>query len=162
MISPKMEEALNKQINEELYSAYLYLSMAGYFAENNLMGFFNWLFVQYHEELAHAEKIYKYLIERGGKVKLMAIKQPESTWKNPKEAFAAVLNHEKYITGKINELAELAENEKDRATMGFLQWYINEQVEEEANAQAILAKLEMIGDQPAGLLMIDRELGQRK
>lgn len=162
MISPKMEEALHKQINEEFYSAYLYLSMAGYFAEKNLMGFFNWLFVQYHEELSHAEKIYKYLIERGGKVKLMAIKQPDYNWRNPKEAFGAVLHHEKYITVKINELMDLAEAEKDRATMSMLQWYINEQVEEEANAQEILAKLEMVGDQPAGLLIIDRELAQRK
>lgn len=162
MISPKMEEALNKQINEEFYSAYLYLSMAGYFAEKNLMGFFHWLFVQYHEELSHAEKIYKYLIERGGKVKLAAIKQPDNLWESPKEAFVAVLNHEKYITGKINELAELAEAEKDRATLNMLQWYINEQVEEEANAQAILAKLEMIGENMAGLLMLDRELAQRK
>ncbi|MCX7973292.1 MAG: ferritin [Candidatus Aminicenantes bacterium] len=162
MISPKMEEALNNQINEEFYSAYLYFSMAGYFAEKNLLGFSHWLIVQYHEELAHAEKIYKYLIERGGKVKLMAIKQPDSSWENPKEAFGAVLNHEKYITGKINELVEIAEAEKDRATIAMLQWYINEQVEEEAKAQEILAKLEMVGDHAAGLLMIDRELGQRK
>ncbi|MBC7362624.1 MAG: ferritin [Candidatus Aminicenantes bacterium] len=162
MISKKMEEAINNQINEEMYSAYLYLAMAGYFAEQNLMGFENWLFVQYHEELGHAEKFYKYLIERGGKVKLMAIKEPTATWKNPREAFEAVLNHERHITGKINELVDLAEKEKDRASFAMLQWFVNEQVEEEANAQDILAKLEMVGDHKQGLLMLDRELAQRK
>ncbi len=162
MISKKMEEAINKQINEELYSAYLYLSMAAYFAEQNLMGFHHWLFVQYHEELGHAEKFYRYLIERGGQVKLQAIKEPERSWKNPREAFEAVLNHERHITGRINELVDLAESEKDRATFAMLQWFVNEQVEEEANAQEIVAKLEMVGDHKQGLLMIDRELAQRK
>ncbi|MGC9055271.1 MAG: ferritin [Candidatus Saccharicenans sp.] len=162
MISKKMEEAINQQINEELYSAYLYLSMAGYFAEQNLMGFYNWLFVQYHEELAHAEKFFKYLIERGGQVRLTAIKGPERTWKSPKDAFEAVLKHEQHITGKINELVDLAEAEKDRATFAMLQWFVNEQVEEEANAQEIVAKLEMVGEHKQGLLMIDRELAQRK
>lgn len=162
MISQKMEEAINKQINEEIYSAYLYLSMAGYFAEQNLMGFQNWLFVQYHEELSHAEKFYRYLIERGGKVKLTVIKEPPDTWKGPREAFEAVLNHERHITGKINELVELAEAEKDRATFAMLQWFVNEQVEEEANPQEILARLEMVGEHKQGLLMIDRELAQRK
>jgi ferritin len=162
MISKKMEEAINNQINEEIYSAYLYLSMASHFAEQNLMGFQNWLFVQYHEELGHAEKFYKYLIERGGRVKLMAIKEPPDTWKSPKEAFEAVLKHEQHITSKINELVELAEAEKDRATFAMLQWFVNEQVEEEANAQEIVAKLEMVGDHKQGLLMIDHELAQRK
>lgn len=162
MISKKMEEAINKQINEEMYSAYLYLSMAAFFAELNLMGFHHWLFVQYHEELEHAEKFYKYLIERGGKVNLMAIKEPDKTWKSPKEAFEAVLKHEQHITGKINELVDLAEAEKDRATFAMLQWFVNEQVEEEAHAQEIVAKLEMIGDHKQGLLMLDRELAQRK
>ncbi len=162
MISKKMEEAINKQINEEMYSAYLYLSMAALFAVLNLMGFHHWLFVQYHEELEHAEKFYKYLIERGGKVNLMAIKEPDKTWKSPKEAFEAVLKHEQHITGKINELVDLAEAEKDRATFAMLQWFVNEQVEEEAHAQEIVAKLEMIGDHKQGLLMLDRELAQRK
>lgn len=162
MISKKMEEAINRQINEEMYSAYLYLSMAAYFAELNLMGFHHWLFVQYHEELEHAEKFYKYLIERGGKVSLLAIKEPDRTWKSPKEAFEAVLKHEQHITGKINELVDLAEAEKDRATFAMLQWFVNEQVEEEAHAQEIVAKLEMIGDHKQGLLMLDHELAQRK
>ncbi|MCR4395802.1 MAG: ferritin [Candidatus Saccharicenans sp.] len=162
MISQKMAEAINKQINEEMYSAYLYLSMAGYFAEQNLMGFHHWLLVQYHEELSHAEKFYKYLIERGGQVRLTAIKEPEKTWKSPKDAFEAVLKHEQHITGKINELVDLAEAEKDRATFAMLQWFVNEQVEEEANAQEIVAKLEMVGDHKQGLLMLDRALTERK
>lgn len=162
MISKKMEEAINKQINEEMYSAYLYLSMAGYFAEQNLMGFHNWLYVQYHEELAHAEKFYKYLVERGGQVRLAAIKEPEHAWKGPRDAFEAVLKHERHITGRINELVDLAEAEKDRASFAMLQWFVNEQVEEEANAQDILAKLEMVGDHKQGLLMIDRALAERK
>ncbi len=162
MISKKMEEAINKQINEEMYSAYLYLSMAGYFAEQNLMGFHNWLYVQYHEELGHAEKFYKYLVERGGQVRLAAIKEPEHTWKGPRDAFEAVLKHERHITGRINELVDIAEAEKDRASFAMLQWFVNEQVEEEANAQDILAKLEMVGDHKQGLLMIDRALAERK
>ncbi|NPV83454.1 MAG: ferritin [Candidatus Aminicenantes bacterium] len=162
MISKKMEEAINKQINEEMYSAYLYLSMAGYFAEQNLMGFHNWLYVQYHEELVHAEKFYKYLVERGGQVRLAAIKEPEHTWKGPRDAFEAVLKHERHITGRINELVDMAEAEKDRASFAMLQWFVNEQVEEEANAQDILAKLEMVGDHKQGLLMIDRALAERK
>jgi len=162
MITQKMEEAINKQINEEFYSAYLYLGMAAYFASQNLSGFHHWLYFQYHEELEHAEKLYKYLIERGGQVRLMAIKEPEQNWKGPKDAFEAVLKHERYITGRINELVDIAEREKDRASFAMLQWFINEQVEEEARAQEILAKLEMVGDHKQGLLMIDRELAQRK
>ncbi|MCX8159570.1 MAG: ferritin [Candidatus Saccharicenans sp.] len=162
MISKKMEEAINKQINEEMYSAYLYLSMAGYFAEQNLMGFYHWLYVQYHEELEHAEKFFKYLVERGGQVRLTAIKEPEHNWKGPRDAFEAVLKHERHITGRINELVDLAEVEKDRASFAMLQWFVNEQVEEEANAQDILAKLEMVGDHKQGLLMIDRALAERK
>jgi ferritin len=157
-----MEEALNRQINEEFYSAYLYLGLAAYFASQNLSGFHNWLFVQYREELEHAEKLYKYLIERGGQVRLMAIKEPDQNWKGPKDAFEAVLKHERYITGRINELAEVAEKEKDRASLTMLQWFISEQVEEEARAQEILAKLEMVGDHKQGLMMMDRELAQRK
>lgn len=162
MISQMMEEAINKQINEEFYSAYLYLGLAAYFASQNLPGFHHWLYLQYREELGHAEKLYKYLIERGGQVKLMAIKEPDQNWMGPKEAFEAVLKHERYITGRINELADVAEREKDRASLAMLQWFINEQVEEEARAQEILAKLEMVGDQKQGLMMIDRELAQRK
>ena len=162
MLTKKMEEALNRQINEEMYSAYLYLSMSAYFASINLSGFAHWLYVQYHEELEHAEKIFKYVIERGGRVKLTAIKEPEFEWKSPRDAFEAVVKHEKYITSRIYELLEIAEQEKDRATFAMLQWFVNEQVEEEAHSEEILARLEMIGDSKQGLLMLDRELAQRK
>jgi ferritin len=162
MLSKNIEEALNKQVNEELFSAYLYLSMAAYFADKNLMGFYNWLYVQFHEELEHAKKFIHYIIERGGRVKLSQIKEPQFEWKDPVDAFKAVLEHERYITGKINELVDLAEKEKDRATFAMLQWFVNEQVEEEANASEILARLEMVGESKQGLLMLDRELAQRK
>ncbi|MGB9824659.1 MAG: ferritin [Candidatus Hydrothermia bacterium] len=162
MLTKRMEEALNRQINEEMYSAYLYLSMSAYFASINLSGFSHWLYVQYHEELEHAEKIFKYIIERGGKVKLSAIKEPDFEWKTPRDAFEAVVKHEKYITSRIYELLEIAEQEKDRATFAMLQWFVNEQVEEEAHSEEILARLEMIGDSKQGLLMLDRELAQRK
>jgi ferritin len=162
MLTKRMEEALNRQINEEMYSAYLYLSMSAYFASINLSGFSHWLYVQYHEELEHAEKIYKYIIERGGRVKLSAIKEPDFEWKTPRDAFEAVVKHEKYITSRIYELLEIAEQEKDRATFAMLQWFVNEQVEEEAHSEEILARLEMIGDSKQGLLMLDRELAQRK
>ncbi|MEO0258906.1 MAG: ferritin [candidate division WOR-3 bacterium] len=162
MLTNRMEEALNRQIVEEMYSAYLYLSMSAYFASLNLMGFSHWLYVQYHEELEHAEKFFKFIIERGGRVKLGAIKEPEFEWKSPKDAFEAVVKHEKYITSRIYELVDIAEQEKDRATFAMLQWFVNEQVEEEAHSEEILAKLEMIGDHKQGLLMLDRELAQRK
>ncbi|MEO0199240.1 MAG: ferritin [candidate division WOR-3 bacterium] len=162
MLTSRMEEALNRQIVEEMYSAYLYLSMSAYFASLNLMGFSHWLYVQYHEELEHAEKFFKFIIERGGRVKLAAIKEPDFEWKSPKDAFEAVVKHEKYITSRIYELVDIAEQEKDRATFAMLQWFVNEQVEEEAHSEEILAKLEMIGDHKQGLLMLDRELAQRK
>lgn len=162
MLTTKMEDALNRQINEEMYSAMLYLAMAGYFAELNLMGFKNWLFVQYREEIGHAEKIFNYIVNRGGKIRLYEIKEPQVIWKSPKDAFEAVLNHEKHITAKINELVEIAESEKDRATFAMLQWFVNEQVEEEANASEVLAKLEMIGDHKHCLMMLDKETAQRK
>lgn len=162
MLTSRMEEALNRQIVEEMYSAYLYLSMSAYFASLNLMGFSHWLYVQYHEELEHAKKFFKFIIERGGRVKLAAIKEPDFEWKSPKDAFEAVVKHEKYITSRIYELVDIAEQEKDRATFAMLQWFVNEQVEEEAHSEEILAKLEMIGDHKQGLLMLDRELAQRK
>ncbi len=161
-ISKKMEEAINKQINAEMYSAYMYLSMAVYFADKNLMGFFNWLYVQYHEEMEHAEKFMRYLIERGGRVRFEAIEKPPFEWKDPLDVFKAVLEHEQKVTRMIYELVDIAEQEKDRASFSMLQWFVDEQVEEEANASEIVAKLEMIGDSKQGLLMLDRELSERK
>jgi ferritin len=161
MIEKAMEDAINKQINEEMYSAYLYLSMSSYFENINLKGFANWMYVQYQEEVEHAMKFYQHLKDRGGKMKLYAIAEPPSEWKSPLDAFKATLKHEQHITKCINDLVDLAEKIKDRAAYNMLQWFINEQVEEEANDEEIIAQLEMIGDNKNGLLMIDRELSQR-
>ena len=161
MIDKEIEEAINKQINEEMYSAYLYLSMSAYFEDIGLRGFANWMYVQFQEEKDHAMKFYRYLIERGGRVKLYAIKEPPHEWSSPLHAFDETLKHERHITQCINELVDLAEKKKDRATFNLLQWYVDEQVEEEANDEEIIQKLKMIGDNPQGLLMLDRELAAR-
>ncbi|WP_202318950.1 ferritin [Archaeoglobus neptunius] len=161
-ISEKMVEALNRQINAEIYSAYLYLSMAAYFESVGLKGFANWMRVQWQEELAHAMKIYDYVAERGGRVRLYAIEEPPSEWNSPLDAFEHVYQHEVKVTGMINELAELAISEKDYATYNMLQWFIAEQVEEEASASEIVEKLRLIGSDGRGLLMMDSELGQRQ
>ncbi len=161
MIDKEIEEAINRQINEEMYSSYLYLSMSAYFESLGLKGFANWMYVQYQEEKDHAMKFYRYLIERGGRVKLYEIKEPPNQWNSPLHAFEETLKHEKHITKCINDLVDLAENKKDRATFNLLQWYVDEQVEEEANDEEIIQKLKMIGDSPQGLLMLDRELASR-
>ena len=161
MIHEKMEEEINKQINEEMYSAYLYMSMAAYFETLNLKGFANWMFVQYREETDHALKFYNYLKERGGKIKLMAIDEPPHEWKSPKDAFEATYKHEKHITERINHMIDVAEELRDRPTFNLLQWYIDEQVEEEANDEEIIGQLEIIGDNKHALLMLDRELSNR-
>ncbi len=162
MISPKMVKAVNGQINTELYSAYLYLSMAAYFHEKNLPGFANWLTVQFEEEQGHAKKFYKELIERGARVTLKAIDAPPVEWPSPLAAFEAVLEHEQKVAGLINNLVSLAKEEKDYASEIFLQWFVSEQVEEEAAATEIVARLKLIKDNPQGLFMIDRILGERK
>lgn len=161
MIGKTVEDAINKQINEEMYSAYLYLSMSAYFESINLKGFANWMYVQYKEEVEHAMKFYQHLKDRGGQMKLYAIAEPPSRWESPLVAFRATLAHEQHITECINNLVDLAEREKDRAAYNMLQWFINEQVEEEANDEEIIGQLEMIGDSKNGLLMIDRELAKR-
>lgn len=161
MIDKEIEEAINRQINEEMYSSYLYLSMSAYFEHAGLKGFANWMYVQYREEMDHAMKFYRYINERGGKVKLYEIKEPPNEWKSPLHAFEETLKHEKHITECINELVDLAEKKKDRATFNLLQWYIDEQVEEEANDEEIINQLKLIGDNGQGLLMLDRELAQR-
>jgi len=133
MISKKIEKALNKQINAELYSAYLYLSMVAYFESVNLPGFANWMKVQTQEELMHAMKIYDFVNERGGRVVLKAIEAPPTEWDSPLDAFEATYKHEQKVTGLINNLVNLAIEEKDHATSSFLQWFVNEQVEEESS-----------------------------
>ena len=161
MLKEKMIEELNNQINEEFFSAYLYLSMSAYFESIGLKGFANWMSVQYLEETEHGMKIYNYLLSQGADIKLQAIAEPANKWDSPLHAFQETLKHEQHITERINLLVDIAEELKDRATYNFLQWYINEQVEEEENDREIIDKLELIGDSKNGLFMLDKELSER-
>jgi len=161
MISKKMVKALNEQVNAELYSAYLYLSMEAYFKSLNLNGFANWMMVQTQEEASHAMKIYEFINERGGRIILKAIDDPETEWDSPLAVFKAVYEHEQKVTGLINNLVNLAIEEKDHATNTFLQWFVNEQVEEESSADDMVQQLKMMEQAPGGLFMLDRELAQR-
>jgi ferritin len=161
MISKKIEEALNEQVNAELYSAYMYLSMESYFKSLNLNGFANWMRVQTQEEVAHAMKIYDFVNERGGRVTLKAIEGPPTKWDSPLAVFEAVYAHEQKVTGLINDLVDLAIKEKDHATNSFLQWFVNEQVEDESSADEVVQQLKMMENAPGGMFMLDRELGQR-
>ena len=162
MITKPLQDRLNEQINFELFSAYLYLSMSAHFEAQNLPGFANWMRVQYQEETGHAMKFYKYVLDRNGIVTLKAIAQPATKFKKPLDVFKQVLEHEQKVTSLINKLYELALKGKDYAAQSFLQWFINEQVEEEKNASNIITMLEMIGDSPVSLIMADRQLGARK
>ncbi|NLE38916.1 MAG: ferritin [Pirellulaceae bacterium] len=161
MLSTKMHEALNAQINAEYYSSYLYLSMAAHCQAINLTGFANWLRVQADEELIHALKFYDFILERGGRVTLGPIEAPASEWESPLAIFEATLAHEQYVTDRINKLVDLAIAESDHATNSFLQWFVNEQVEEEASADAVLQKLKLVAGAPGGLFMLDQEMAQR-
>jgi len=156
-----MEKSFNEQINEELYSAYLYLSMVAYFESINLPGFANWMRVQTQEEIVHAMKFYDYINQRNGRVALTALADPQIEWKSPMDAFEAAYKHELHITAKINELVNLAIEEKDHAANMFLQWFVNEQVEEEKNPLDIIQKLKMIKDSSESLYMLDKELAAR-
>ena len=162
MLSKKIENAINKQINAELWSAYLYLSMSAHFESINLGGFANWMRVQAQEELGHAMKFYHHVIERRGRVMVTAIAAPSISWKSPLNAFEDAFKHEQKVTGMINDLANMAAGEKDHATANMLQWFIDEQVEEELSTDAIVQKLKMIGTNTGGLYMLDHELAQRK
>ena len=161
MLSKKMQDALNGQVNAEMYSSYLYLAMEAYFESISLNGFANWMRVQTQEELTHAMKFYEFINERGGRIALAAIDAPPGEWDGPLAVFEAVYEHEQKVTKSINGLLELSYAEKDHATVNFLQWFVSEQVEEEASAQQNVKKMEMIGDNKAGLFMIDKELGAR-
>ena len=158
MICERMKKAFLEQINKELFSEYLYLSMKAYFANLNLNGFVNWMDVQVQEERAHAMGMFDYVLERGGKVELEAINKPQTSWNGPLDVFKAVLAHEQFITSSINALMDVAEETKDRAAMIFLNWYLKEQVEEEANVGNVLAQLELIGDDKNALFALDKEL----
>ena len=161
MITEKMQQAFLAQINKELYSEYLYLSMKAYFANLNLKGFVNWMNIQVQEEHAHAMGMFDYVIERSGRITLDTIERPKNDWASPLEAFKDVVSHEQYITSQINVLCDVADEEKDRAAQLFLNWYIKEQVEEEASAGDILAHLELIGNDTKALLDLDKELSAR-
>lgn len=161
MINEKLEKAFNDQINKELYSEYLYLSMQAYFERLNLKGFVKWMSVQVQEEHAHALGMFDYLNQRGGTVELEAIDKPETDWASPLAVFEQVLEHEEYVTSRINALMDVAEETKDRAAMSFLNWYLKEQVEEEDNVGNVLATLKLIGDDKKALLMLDKDLAAR-
>ncbi len=157
----KMFDALNEQIKNEFYSSYMYLAMSAYFADMGLPGFANWMRIQAKEEVTHATKMYDYVLARGGKITLKAIDAPPAAWKDPLDAMQAGLTHEKFVTKCLNELSDLAVQEKDHASQIFLSWYVTEQVEEEQNFSDIVNALKLIKGEGQGLLMLDRELGVR-
>lgn len=161
-LSKKLEDALNEQINKELYSAYLYLSMSAYCESEGLPGVATWMGVQAQEELGHAMRLFDHVNNRGARVVLKAIEMPPPVWKSPLKMFEQVLEHEQKVTGLINRLYGLAMSENDYATQMELQWFITEQVEEEDSAGQIVNQLKMVGDQPIGLLMLDKQLGARQ
>lgn len=161
-IGKKLQAALNKQINAELYSAYIYLSMAAYFDSENLDGLAHWMKVQSNEEVGHAMKMYKFINGRGGRVTLEAIEKPKVEWKSPLAVFEDAYAHEQEVTSMIEALVELARKEKDFMTESMLKWFVDEQVEEEDSARAIVEQLKMIKDSKNALLMLDHHLGKRK
>ena len=161
MFNQKIQDAFNQQLNAELFSSYLYLSMSAYFESQGLAGMASWMQLQAQEEHAHAMKFFDHINERGGKVVLKQIEAPKTEWSSALEVFEDTCEHESKVTGLINDLCDLAASEKDRASGIFLQWFVTEQVEEEATAQAIRDRLNLVKDNPVAVLMIDRELGER-
>jgi len=156
-----MLDAINEQVNAELYSAYLYLSMNAYFQNKNLPGFANWMMIQTGEEMAHAMKQYNYINDRGAKALLKQIAAPPAEWKNPLDVFNNVYEHEKKVTALINNLMDIAIKEKDHASQIFLQWFVTEQIEEEKNAGEIVEKLKLIGSDTTAIYILDKELALR-
>jgi ferritin len=162
MIKEKVQKAINEQIQAEFQSAYIYLGMSAYFEESNLDGFANWMKIQWEEEIQHGMYLYEHILRRGGHVELLSIDQPKLDIKSPVHAFEQALEHERYITGRINDLYELAQQEKDNPLQTLLHWFIDEQVEEEENTDKIRQQLEMVGDDRSGLFMLDKEMGERQ
>jgi ferritin len=160
-LSAQLEQALNNQINLELTSAYVYFAMAAHFEHSAFTGFGKWMEIQATEELGHANRFFKYMADRGSRVKLGAIAEPRSDFKSPLEAFQMSLAHEQKVTAAINSLYELAGTEKDFATQAFLKWFLDEQVEEEKSVGDIVAKLELVGDNRNGLFQLDQFAGRR-
>ena len=161
MMTQTMTDTFNEQINRELYSAYLYTSMEHWFMQKGLKGFANWFKVQAGEELNHARKIMDYINERGGRIRLKAVSMPDSDWQNILSVFENSLSHEEYVTSEINRISELAEEEKDKASEIFLQWFIQEQIEEESSINSIIDALRMIGNSVVATFDLDRELLNR-
>jgi len=161
MLDKEMERALNEQVKWELYSAYLYLSMASYFEDLGLEGFAHWMKAQTAEEVMHAMKFYKFIFERDGRVILDEIPKPPSEWESPEACIEFAYKHEQEVTARINKLMTFAKSKEDYATENFLQWFVEEQVEEEASFKALLNKLRLIKNEPQALFYIDNELKQR-
>lgn len=161
MLDPKMQNALNDQLNFELYSGYLYLSMSSWFESVNLTGFAGWMHIQAQEELVHAMKYFDYIQERSGRSLLTTVEGPDTEWTSPLEAFEDAYEHETKVTGRINKLVDLAIELSDHATNNFLQWFVAEQVEEEASVDEVVQHLKMVSSDSSGLFMLDRELASR-
>ena len=161
MFSEKMQKAMNDQIHHEMESAYIYLAMAAYLAEENYPGFTHWMKMQFDEEMIHAFKFYDYIHSRGAKVVLQAIAQPPAEFDSPLSAFETALGHEQKISADIHNLYALALEEKDYPSLSFLQWFIDEQVEEEEHVGGVVEDIKRVSGSDQGLLMLDRELGQR-
>jgi ferritin len=161
MLNPRVFNAINEQINAEIWSAYMYLSMSAYFAGEGLNGFANWMRVQWQEEITHAMKFFDYLIERGEKPILKQIDGVPEKWNSPLHAMEETLKHEQLVTSLINNIMDVAIEEKDHATKSMLNWFIDEQVEEEANVQELIDSLKLMGDKGHGLFMLDKDLKSR-
>jgi len=161
MLSQEIQDSLNSQMNFEMYSANIYMAMAAWFDSKNLTGFSNWMKVQYAEEMSHFTRLYDFIDERGGRVTLGAMDAPQQDWDSPLAAFENALAHEQIVTSRINDLVVQATEAKDHATVNFLQWFVAEQVEEEATADGVVQQLKLMEGAPGGLFMLDREMGQR-
>jgi ferritin len=160
-LSQKVQDAINDQINAELYSAYLYYSMAAYFESISLKGFSHWMRVQALEEMTHVQKFFSYLNDRGGRVLMKPIEAPPSEWASPLAIFEGAYAHEVKVTGLVNQLMDLALAESDHATCNFLQWFVGEQVEEEASADEVVQKLKLVDKTEGGLFLLDQEMDKR-
>jgi ferritin len=161
MLSKLLEKELNDQVNYEFWSAQLYLSMSAHFADQGLPGFAHWMYVQYQEEMTHAIKFFKYVIERGGKAELSSIAAVPTSWTSPLDVMVDTMQHEQKVTERINHLADTAVSEKDHASQSMLRWFIDEQVEEEANVKAIVDTLKLIKDNGYAIYSLDKELATR-
>ena len=162
MLSERMLETLNKQINYEFFAAYSYLALTAYFEDTDLKGFAHWMRLQHEEELVHAYKVFDFVNDRGGRVTLAALDTPQASWDSPLEALAFALEMERQNSQHIYAVVDIAMEERDHATHAFMQWFVNEQVEEEALASDMLQQLRLVGDNNNGLFLMDRELGQRQ